>query len=134
MSSAIHTEMHCEHKHLRNEIALWQEQINHWREEFREALAGLERLKQSLACHDQALQKHAEELDRECTRLQEHEFALAEYERGGGSAELVSLAQRHKEELTLQARRRDAHERIKRHHHSLMAQWHLLLDAISKPM
>lgn len=134
MTVSIHTEMHCDHKHRVNEIALWQEQLNHWRGELKESLRDLEQLKTALVCHDQALQKHAEELDRECTRLGRHEHALAEYEGGGAGEELVALAQAHRDELARQDERRSVHERIKRHHHSLMAQWHLLFGAITKPM
>jgi hypothetical protein len=134
MTHSVHTEMHCEHKHLLNEIALSQEQLSHWRQEFREALGNVERLKNALTCHDEALQKHAEELDRECTRLQQHEHALVEYERGGTGAELVSMVQQHKDELARQSRARATHERIKKHHHSLMAQWRLLFDAMTNPM
>lgn len=129
-----HIEMHCEHKHWREEIALSQEQINHWRQEFREALANAERLKDALKCHDEALQTHAAELDRECTRLQEHEHALAEYERGGTGQELIGMAKEHKAEAARQQERRSVHERIKKHHHALLAQWHLLFSALTKPM
>lgn len=134
MATADHLEMHFEHKQLMNEFALWQEQVNHWRQEFRGALAEIERLKSSLKSHDDALQKHAEELDRECTRLQGHEQALVDFERGGSGQELIALAQDHTKELSSQLNRRAVHERIKRHHHSLMAQWRLLFDALSKPM
>ena len=134
MATADHLEMHFEHKQLLNEIALWQEQLTYWRKELREATAEIDRLKASLKCHDEALQKHAEHLECECTRLQEHEHALVEYERGGTGQELIALAQKHTNELARQLNRRAVHERIKRHHHSLMAQWRLLFDALTKPM
>jgi hypothetical protein len=134
MATADHMEMHFEHKQLLNELALWQEQLGLWRQEFREALAEIDRLKISLKSHDEALQKHADDLDRECTRLQDHEHALADYERGGSGQELIALAKNHTKELSSQLNRRAVHERIKRHHHSVMAQWRLLFDALTKSM
>lgn len=134
MSVPIHMEMHCDHQHRLNEIGLWQEQLNHWRGELQESLRNMERLQTALTCHEQALQKHAQELDHDCTSLHEHEHALAEFERGETGMDLVSLAQKHRDERSRQDERRAVHERIKKHHHSLMAQWHLLFGALTKPM
>ena len=134
MTVANHAEMHFEHKQLLNETALWQDEVSHWRQEFSEALAGLDRLKTALTSHAEALQNYAAELDRECTRLEEHERSLADYERGGTGSDLIPLAQEHAQELARHIRRRDVQERIKKHHHMLLAQWHLLFSALTKPM
>jgi hypothetical protein len=40
------------------------------------------------------------------------------------------MAKAHGDELASHESRRQIHERIKRHHHTMMAQWNLLLKAM----
>jgi hypothetical protein len=67
--------------------------------------------------------------------LREHEEALARYEQGGpGEERLIGMARHHNAEAARHARQRDAHERAKKHQHTVMARWSLLLRALGEAM
>lgn len=56
-----------------------------------------------------------------------HEHSLAGFEKGGTGEDLIMLAKAHAQEAE-----RQAHERIKKFHHGLLAEWNLLLNVVSK--
>jgi hypothetical protein len=126
--------MHCEHKQQRNELALWQEYLGHWQGELEAAIGDLDRLRKSLQCHETALKEHGAALGRQREQIDKHEHALAEWERGGTEPGLISQAKEHQNETKHHRELREIHERIKKHHHTLLGNWRLLCDATTRPM
>jgi chromosome segregation ATPase len=122
--------MHRDHCQLRNEDDLWRLEIAAWQRELETARKDLSKLEAALREHDKALQTHAAAIRAYEADVGEHEHALAAFEQGGSGGELIDMAKAHEAEVAQQNQRRQAHERIKRHHHALMAQWNLLLKAM----
>lgn len=134
MSANAHIEMHRDHVHWLDAIALWREEIGLWNEEYDRALADLASLETALRKHAKAIADHLEELNAQEGRVRAHEHALAEFESGGRGEDLITLAKTHKEEEASHARKRAAHERIKKHYHTIMAHWALLHKEITRPL
>jgi hypothetical protein len=124
--------MHHEHRQWLSENDLWRCDIGSWQEELRRAVVGLKEIEAALKEHETALQTHAAAIRLREQELATHEHALAEYERGEAGAELLGLARTHKAEAAKHAQQRDAHERIKRHHHEVIAKMSLLHKALAK--
>jgi hypothetical protein len=82
------------------------------------------------ARHARALQTHGASVTLYEQLWDEHEHALAEYEKGGDGATLPALAQQHQVEETKHDALREAHEQLKRRHHALVAALLLLEKAI----
>lgn len=134
MADPLHLEMHIDHKHQLNELALWQESLGLWHAELAMALRDIDRLKGALESHDKALREHAAELDQAVEQINRHEHALAQHERGETEPALIAMVQEHRDNMARRQAMQKIHERIKKHHHSLIAQWRLLFDALTKPM
>jgi hypothetical protein len=69
------------------------------------------------------------------TAIDYHEKTLRESLRGGSDPALDdALVERHEEQSSAIAAQRDAHERIKKHHHTAMAQVAILKAAFEAVM
>jgi hypothetical protein len=134
MSGNVHAAMHAEHKQWANEAALWRDDVGVWLEEIRSALADLGRLEAILRQHEKALKSHAAAVRLHEQGQKRHEHLLAEHERGGTEEQLVALSKAHLQEAARQAEQRGAHERVKKHQHTVMARWALLLRALGEAM
>lgn len=134
MSDNIHADMHIDHRHWLSEHAMWREDIELWRKEIRQACKDLKGVSAVLDEHDKALQAHTEAIAGHEQSLTDHESALADYERGGQGDKLVVMAKDHKKSASRYEQQRDAHERIKKHHHTIIAQLSMLLKALAKPV
>jgi hypothetical protein len=119
---------------MRSEDDLWRLEIAAWQQELETAVKELGTLKAALKDHENALQTHAAAIRAYEGDAGEHEHALAAFEQGGSGGELIDMAKTHGEEVSQHTLRRQAHERIKRHHHSMMAQWNLLVKAMGKAL
>jgi hypothetical protein len=135
MAEGTHVDMHKDHRQWASEMAMWREDVNLWEEECRKALAQLSPLEIALRQYAEALDDHRETTQAHEGRLKEHEHALAEFERGKKVDELtlLRLAKTHREEAERHGRQRGIHERLKRHHYTMMAHWALLFKEIAKP-
>lgn len=134
MNVVDHAQMHRDHCQLRSEDDLWRLEIAAWQRELQAAVEDLSKLEAALKDHEKALQVHAGAI-RICEcEAGEHEHALAAFEKGGGGEELIDMAKAHQAEISQHELRRGVHERIKRHHHSMMAQWNMLVKAIGKEL
>lgn len=134
MSENLHIQMHVDHTHWFSEGEFWRGDIRVWNTEIDQALRDVERLTAALRAQSEALHAHFEAIGKHEQEIRSHERSLAGYEKGGTGEELIALAKAHDKERELQAATRQAHERIKKFHHGLLAQWNLLLKAISKAM
>jgi hypothetical protein len=111
---------------------MWRDDLVIWEREIEQALADSKQLEDALRAHRKALQDHLEATGAQEQTLYKHERALAEYERGGPGEDLLPMAKVHKENAEKHAKHAAAHERLKRHHHTVMAHWSLLLEALAR--
>jgi hypothetical protein len=135
MSSVLsHAEMHTDHQQWTIEEVLWVDEAHVWLKEMDAALAEMKKLEGVLGDERRALAAHAETVSSLRQKRASHETALADYERGGRGERLIAMASNHEREAGQHLQQRHAHERVKQHHHTLMAQWRLLFRALSKEM
>ena len=132
MTVSIHVDMHHDHGRWASEDSMWRSDIAAWQHELADAQASVDRLTESLRAHGERLRKHAAAIRVDELDADRHEHALAEYEQGGSGAELPEFAQKHTRETERQAKDRQAHEQLKRLHHTIFAQWHLLLKSLTE--
>lgn len=121
--------MHTTHQIWMNGTEFWHDEVKVWQDELKKAINGLVKIEEVLRGHEKALQTHAGSL-----RLYQQEFvalerALAGYERGADTA-MSSLAEAHEKEEGDYQRLQRIHEELKRRHHSLLAQWLLLVKEL----
>jgi chromosome segregation ATPase len=134
MATATHAEMHAEHRNWSTEHAMWRDEIQLWREELQKARSELSSLEAILRDHEQALDAHLETISEHEAAEHEHEQALAAYRSESADEKLVRMAPIHESEAKRHRQQRDAHERVKKHQHTLMARWSLLLKALREAM
>lgn len=134
MATVTHATMHHDHRQWLSENDMWRCDIANWQQEFKKVAADLKQIEAALKEHEQALQVHAAAIRLREQELATHEHALVEYERGEPGAQLISLARSHEKEAGKHAQQRDAHERIKRHHHEVLTKVSLLRKSVGNPL
>ncbi len=128
-------ELHADHRHWKNDVSMWQDDIEQWRSQHTTALKTLEQVAAMIAEHGESVDEHAEKLEAIVNSLDYHEQVLSESLRGGSDPNLDdALLERHEEQAATLEKHRDAHERIKRHHHTAMAQVATLKAALEAAM
>jgi hypothetical protein len=123
--------MHAEHRQWLSDDAMWRDDLAAWEGEVNEALEGLKMLGEALRKHGEALRSHLATIGREEEVANYHEKAIADYEAGGSGVPLLHTAQIHQQTGARHVHKRLAHERLKRHHHTVMAHWNLLFKALT---
>ena len=135
MSTVLsHAGLHTDHKHWSSQETLWEDEARIWLKEIDATLADSKKLETILSEHRKAMESHHEKL---CALRQgraAHEHALADYEQGGQGETLIAMAAAHEQEAEQHDRLYRAHERVKRHQHTLLAYWRLLFKALSEEM
>jgi hypothetical protein len=132
MSVSNHVEMHRDHQRWSSETNMWRCDLAAWQHELADAVADVEQLKKALEAHGERLRKHAAAIRVDELAAEGHEHALAEYELGGSGENLPEYARKHSREADRQAKDREAHEHLKRLHHTIIAQWRLLLKSLTE--
>ena len=130
MISTKPASMHSEHRYWENEIGLWRDDLRAWQHELAKAVSEFEQLEKALGDHGHMLRTHASALRLEEQTSQQHEHAIAEFEKGGEGEELFEMARRHSTEADLHQVHRAAHEELKRRHHNIISHWNTLLKAL----
>lgn len=127
--------MHADHRLWQSEHALWRDDLESWQSQHKTALEQLAALEQMIRNHGEALDCHAEDIQRIEHSLREHEKAMAAFQREGTNAEVQEpMLKNHRQQAERQSRQRAAHERIKKHHHTVMAHVMMLKSAIEAAM
>jgi septal ring factor EnvC (AmiA/AmiB activator) len=126
--------MHGEHKQWEADIAMWRDDVRMWQKELKQVRSELKELKDRLSEHRKALAAHLRGLRKQTRTLGGHEHALAEYETGGVGEDLVALAKAHGQEIDRHTLQREAHERIKKYHHVVIAQWSHFFKSLAGPV
>jgi hypothetical protein len=129
-----HAEMHRDHQHWRSDNSMWQDDLELWEKEVDQAMNALKRLENALGKHRAMLQDRLDLIAAEDQAIGQHEHTLAEFERSGTGEQLdlLTMAKNHKKAIDRHARQLLAHERLKKRHHMLMANWSLLFKALTE--
>lgn len=134
MTSEIHTTMHHDHRDWEVEIGLWRDDIRAWQHEVSSAVTDLKEIESLLDSHAASLRTHAAALQLMGLESGAHEHAIVEFEKGATGEELLPLAKKHLTENAHQAQQRDAHERIKHYHRTLIAKVNQLIKTARNSM
>jgi hypothetical protein len=134
MPTVTHAVMHHDHRQWLSEHDMWRCDIAAWQEELKKAVTDLKQIESALQEHGRVLQVHATAVRLRGQELATHEHALAVCAQGETGVELTSLAQVHDKEAATHTQQSSAHERIKRHHHAVMAQVRVLQKTVATPM
>ena len=126
-----HALMHREHRQWLSEDELWRGDIASWQNELKTALTDLAQVEKALREHERALEVHAAAIRCYEQDAAAHEHLLAEYEQGETGEKLIALVHAHQKGADKHAQQRAVHERIKKHHHMVIARCTLLLKALA---
>ena len=124
MLAVTQAETGTERTQLQSEVNLWRSEARYLSQEYRKALADLQRLEGALRQRVQALESYVAALDD-----QEERLARAEWDEPAES----TGAPVGSHEILKHWRRREDHERVKGQHYAALAYWSLLLQAVSEP-
>jgi len=135
MGHAINADMRADHRLWTAEHDTWREDVAAWRADVRQVMSSLEDVRCMLQEHESALNTRTQTIDSHEQSEREHEMAL---ETGDlltvPSSSQDPLAGKHHEETKAHLVQRDAHERMKRHHNTFIAQWRAFLGALREAM
>ncbi|MBI1902552.1 MAG: hypothetical protein HYS13_15735 [Planctomycetia bacterium] len=123
--------LHAEHNLWRDENAMWRDDVSEWRKQLEQSIADLQAVEATLRRHGDVLKSHESAVAVANQESDEHERVLAEFARGGPGQRLLQLLDAHRKTAIRHAQQRDAHERLKKQHHMLIAQCHLLLKSLT---
>lgn len=132
MSTESHLEMHCEHATWRKENDLWRDELALWEREISDAIEELPRLELALRAHLEKLQQYGASIRLHELDFEDHEHALAKYQRGETPEEFVQ-AQEHGRESERHEMQRSAHAKMKKQQHLLVSKWKHLIVAFEMP-
>lgn len=132
MTVSNHAEMHRDHLRWSSEASMWRSDLAIWQHELADAVVDVEQLKKALEAHGERLRQHAATIRVDELEADGHEHAIVDYEQGGTGTDLPEYAQKHTRETDRQAKDRQAHEQLKRLHHTILAQWRLLLKSLTE--
>jgi hypothetical protein len=120
MSDGTHLELHREHWAWVSEAELWCDEVALWRAEAESALAEAERRVESLRDDLQMLAAHEESVRAHMGRSRGYEHAVAEFEAGGRTDDLLVNVKRHRGEAARHAACHQTHAEVKNLHHAVM--------------
>ena len=127
-------DMQADHRQWDYVHLAWRVDIASWRREHELALSELAKLEEVVHQHGDALDAHAEAMERQQDSLRDHERAIAEFKREGGGQLQKAMRNEHREHAELHNVQRAAHERMKKHHHTVVAHLTMLRAAIDAAM
>jgi hypothetical protein len=132
MTVSNHVDMHRDHLRWASEASMWRSDLASWQHELAAAIAEVDQITKALEAHGERLRKHAATIRVDELDAEGHEHALAAYEQGESGEDLLAYAKKHTRETDRQAKDREAHEQLKRLHHTIIAQWRLLLKSLTE--
>lgn len=132
MPTGIHSVLHADHVHWREDIDMWRLDIEEWRKERAKLLAALE---VALGAEASGLREHERSMCQHGEHLMEHERLIASLEqadRPGCNEIEARMAADHQKESENHAQMREVHERLKRDHHRAMARLAVVLKSLGR--
>jgi hypothetical protein len=127
--------MQADHRQWDYIHSTWRVDIERWRGEHEASLLQLAKLQEMIRQHGEALESHAKAIERHQESLRDHGRAMSSYQgHGAGEPLQETMASKHRENAERHEMHRDAHERIKKHHHTVMAHLTMLKTALEAAM
>lgn len=135
MSKTIQQKMHVQHRQWQSDSDTWRSDIDEWNKELRVALGDLREVEDMLRDSLDALAAHADSVWEGEQRRCAHELALREEAKSGAEKKTdKGWAKIHREHAARHGRMADAHARIKKYQHKVVAEVMRLLRAARKGM
>ena len=113
--------------------SIWRIDNEGWRGEHETALLQLAKLHQVVRQHGKSLESHAQAIEDHQKDLRDQDRAMSEYQNQGEPLQ-ETMVSKHLELAERYKMQHKAHERIKKHHHSVMAHVMMLRAAIEAAM
>lgn len=132
MTAAIHNAMHHDHRNWESETQFWRDNIAEWQRELTHARDRVKELEAAIRMQEETLRHYAASIRLDEQQADEHEHALAEFERGGLGENLLELSQKHDVEAKRHAEQREKHEQLKRRQHRFISHLQLLVDSLEE--
>ena len=132
MSTRSHEVLHADHRHWEADVRMWRDDIEEWRKEQAQLFAELET---ALGAEVAGLKDHATSIGKHDERLLQHERLIAQLDHSSEpkASEIdARFADAHRKESKKHDTMRQAHERLKRHHHRAMARLAVVLQALGE--
>lgn len=127
MSKTVHQKMHQQHVEWGKAVDAWQVDIQHWKTGLQEALRDLDAIREAMQDSLNALEHHGDSVWEHQQRLKAHEAVLCAEAKAASSQTDRDWATTHDAESSRHERLGDAHQRIKRHQHGVVAEVKRLL-------
>lgn len=122
MSKSIQEKLHRQHRQWQGDYETWRADIDAWRRELRSAQAALADVEEALRDLLDAMEVHADVVWENEQRARAHELALSQEAMTGETRKTDKLrAAAHHRQAAQHERLADAHVRIRRHQHSVVA-------------
>ena len=135
MSKTIQQKLHAQHRQWQSDSDTWRTDIEEWNKELRTALRDLREVEDMLRDSLDALAVHADSVWESEQRRCAHELALREEVKSGAEKKTDKFWFKiHRAHATRHERMSDAHSRIKKHEHKVVAGVMRLLRAARKGM
>lgn len=126
--------MRADHQTWLAAHAQWRRDVERWQAEHLAAVTRLAELQNMVRGHGECLEEHARAFRQAEEATTAHEREIAEFMSGTGDKPQDVAANRHQEQEGVFSRQQDAHERIKKHHQTVMAQLQALETAAGAAM
>ena len=130
--NSTHQNMHREHILWESDLAMWTHDLKMWESELANLEEIMEFFEEAVKQHKLALIDHMRVLASHKSRLERHEIDLGLVREG--SPLDVELSEEHTTEQARHTQQFNAHERLKRYHHSLIALSNSLRQALDSPI
>jgi len=135
MSKTIQQKMHAQHRQWQSDSDTWRSDIDEWKKELRTALADLREVEDMLRDSLDALALHADSVWENEQRRCAHELDLREEAKSGVEKKTdKGWAKIHRAHAARHERLADAHARIKKQQHKVVAAVMRLVRAARKGM
>jgi len=135
MSKTIQEKMHNQHRRWQNDHETWRVDIDEWRKELREAQAALAEVEGVLRDSLDALAVHADAIWDSEQHQRAHELTLYNETIAGARKKTdKQWAAAHHRQSAQHEQMSDAHGRIKKYHHTVIAEIQRLLAQARKAM
>ncbi len=128
MSKTIHQKMHEQHLEWDKDLESWRLDLDHWKQELQDAIRDLNTIREAMSDSLTALESHGDTLWEHQQRLKAHDGVVGQEAREGANQTDKEWAATHQAESSRHQRLVDAHARIKRHQHAVVAEVKHLLD------
>ncbi|WP_182868156.1 hypothetical protein [Stieleria mannarensis] len=127
--------MRADHRHWDHDHTNWLQDIAQWQQEHQQAVAQLKQMEELIRMHGEAVQNHAEVIEQHQCVERKHDQAMFGYVTGASNEhDEEAFAEEHARRARQHETQSQAHERIKKHHHTVMAQLSLLKQAMESGM